>query len=252
MSVSGGHVNQTLSVFLKVVTWAQQNKKCPPKRTANVASITYWSSHYLWGHLDLGGKVNCLCFQPSLPQQRFELNWIGVDSAVHSSLMNDWERMKQEALINKHKSAALAAWTRARCYCAGNIRRRGPQSPKLSLSDWVNALYIITIRKRTSSEVLRAGETLHVSLMTARERGNMHFVTLTSTNILFFYFFYFPALSQGVPWMESVYFVTPSIQTHRTAEKTIRETHFLLLQIKNKQTKKPRTDSQNTALAKGC
>ncbi len=144
MSASGGHVNQTLSVFLKVVTRARQNKKRPPKRATNVASITYWSSHYLWGHLDLGGKVNCLCFQPSLPQQWFELNWIGVDLAVHSSLMNDWERMKQEALINKHKSAALAAWTWARCYCAGNIRRRGPQSPKLSLSDWVNALYIIT------------------------------------------------------------------------------------------------------------
>lgn len=193
MSVSGGHVNQTLSIFLKVVTWAWQNKKHPPKRATNVASITYWSSHYLWGHLDLGGKGNCLCFQPSLPQQWFELNWIGVDLAVHSSLMNDWERMKQEALINKHKSAALAAWTWARCYCAGNIRRWDPQYPKLSLSDWVNALYIITIRKRTSSEVLWAGETLHVVLMTARERGNMHFVTLANT--LFFLFIF---LSQGV------------------------------------------------------
>ncbi len=189
MSVSGGHVNQTQSVLLKVVTWARQNKKCPLQRATNVASTTYWSSHYPWGHLYLSGKVNWLCFQLSLPQQWFELNWIGVDLAVHSSLMNDWERMKQEALINKHKSAALTAWTRARCYCAGNIRRRGPQSPKLSLSDWVNALYIITIRKRTSSEALWAGETLHVWLMTARERGNMHFVTLANT------FFSFPHFS---------------------------------------------------------
>jgi len=93
--------------------------------------------------------------------------------------MNDWEWMKQEALINKHKSAALAAWTWAQCYCEGNIRRQGPQSPKLSLSDWVNALYIITIQKRTSSEALWTADTLHVSLMTARERGNVHFVTST-------------------------------------------------------------------------
>lgn len=188
MSVSGGHVNQTLSVFLKVVNSAHPNKKHPPKKTTNVASITYWSSHYLWGHLDLGGKVNCLCFQPSLPQQWFELNRIGVDLTVHSSLMNDWERMKQEALINKHKSAALTAWTRAWCYCAGNIRRQGPRSPKLSLSDWVNALYIITIQKRTSSEALWAQEILHVSVMTVRERGNMHFVTLTKTHIHFIFY----------------------------------------------------------------
>jgi len=93
--------------------------------------------------------------------------------------MNDWEWMKQEALINKHKSAALAAWTWAQCYGEGNIRRQGPQSPKLSLSDWVNALYIITIQKRTSSEALWTADTLHVSLMTARERGNVHFVTST-------------------------------------------------------------------------
>jgi len=41
MSVSGGHVNQTLSVFLKVVTLAHPKKKCPQKKKDHKRSKHY-------------------------------------------------------------------------------------------------------------------------------------------------------------------------------------------------------------------